>query len=137
MTWRRQLTALAVAAVLAVFHTWPLARDVAGQSRLDNADTALTTWIVSWVAHQLPQDPRACSTRRSFIPSGARSPTPSRCWRRARDPAHVFDAPIFHPERRTLAYSEPLLARGWRFHSAPPACRPPPPTTCWPWPASR
>ena len=51
----------------------------------------------------------ACSTRRSSIPSGARSPTPSRCWRRAR----------------------------WRFHSAPPACRPPPPTTCWPWPASR
>ena len=75
--------ALAVAAVLAVLHTWPLARDVAGQSRLDNADTALNTWIVSWVAHQLPRDPR-----------------------------RVFDAPIFHPERRTLAYSEPLLAPG-------------------------
>jgi len=83
VTRRRQATALAVAAVLAVFHTWPLASDLAGQSRLDNADTALTTWIVSWVAHQLPQDPR-----------------------------RVFDAPIFHPERRTLAYSEPLLAPG-------------------------
>ena len=83
MTWRRQVTALAVAAALAVFHTWPLASDVAGQSRLDNADTALTTWIVSWVAHQLPRDPR-----------------------------RLFDAPIFHPERRTLAYSEPLLAPG-------------------------
>ena len=29
-----------------------------------------------------------------------------------RDPRRVFDAPIFHPERRTLAYSEPLLAPG-------------------------
>ena len=83
MSWRRQGLTLAVAASLAVLHTWPLARDVSGQSRLDNADTALTTWIVSWVAHQLP-----------------------------RDPGHVFDAPIFHPERRTLAYSEHLLAQG-------------------------
>jgi hypothetical protein len=83
VSWRLQLAALAVAAALAVFHTWPLSRDLAGQSRLDNADTALTTWITSWVAHQLP-----------------------------RDPLHLFDAPIFHPERRTLAYSEPLIAPG-------------------------
>jgi hypothetical protein len=83
MTLRSQLAALAAAATLAVVHTWPLARDVAGQSRLDNADTALNTWALAWVADALPRQPR-----------------------------HVFDAPIFHPERRTLAYSEHLLAQG-------------------------
>ena len=75
--------ALVGAVVLTVLHTWPLATNPSGLSRLDNADTALTTWIVSWVAHALPRAPLA-----------------------------VFDAPIFHPERRTLAYSEPLLVPG-------------------------
>ncbi|MGE0363438.1 MAG: hypothetical protein AB7H93_17355 [Vicinamibacterales bacterium] len=83
MTVRAQLAALAAAVTLAVVHTWPLAGDVAGQSRLDNADTALNAWAVTWVADTLP-----------------------------RDPLRVFDAPIFHPERRTLAYSEHLLAQG-------------------------
>lgn len=92
MTWRPAAAALLVAATLAVVHTWPLAADVSGQSRLDNGDTALNTWIVAWVAHQLP-----------------------------RDPVRVFDAPIFHPERRTLAYSEHLLAQGamaWPLRAA-------------------
>ena len=80
---RRDLLALVGAALLAVLHTWPLASSPASLSRLDNADTALNTWIVSWVAHALPRAPLA-----------------------------VFDAPIFYPERRTLAYSEPLLAPG-------------------------
>jgi hypothetical protein len=83
VSWRRGAAALLLSTALAVAHTWPLARDLDGQSRLDNADTALNTWIVAWVAHQLP-----------------------------RDPVRVFDAPIFHPERRTLAYSEHLLAQG-------------------------
>jgi len=86
--WR----ALAVCVLLAVLHTWPLARDLSGQSRHDNADTTLNAWIVSWVAHALPRDP----------------------W-------HVFDAPMFHPERRTLAYSEPLLVPGvmaWPLRAA-------------------
>ena len=47
----------------------------------DVGDPLLNTWALAWVAHQLP-----------FAP------------------AHVFDANIFHPERRTLAYSETLLA---------------------------
>jgi hypothetical protein len=47
----------------------------------DVGDPLLNTWALSWVAHQLP-----------FAP------------------AHIFDANIFHPERRTLAYSETLLA---------------------------
>ena len=74
MTPKAHAAALGIAAALAVLHTWPLARDLAGQSRLDNADTALNTWAVVWVADTLPHRP-----------------------------THVFDAPIFHPERRTLA----------------------------------
>lgn len=80
---RRDLVALVAAVGFAVLHTWPLATDLSGLSRHDNADTTLNTWIVSWVAHLLP-----------------------------RDPARLFDAPMFHPERRTLAYSEPLILPG-------------------------
>ena len=47
----------------------------------DDGDPLLVTWILGWVAHQLP-----------------------------RAPAHLFDANIFFPERRTLAFSETLLA---------------------------
>ena len=88
----RALRALLVCVLLAVAHTWPLASDLGGLSRHDNADTTLNTWIVSWVAHAL-----------------------------SRDPIHVFDAPIFHPDRRTLAYSEPLLVPGalaWPLRAA-------------------
>ena len=65
---------------LAVIHTWPLASDLPHISRVDNADTELNAWAVSWVAHRLP-----------------------------RDPLHLFDANIFFPDRHTLAYSEPLI----------------------------
>lgn len=68
--------------VLAVIHTWPLARDPARLSRNDNADTVLNEWTLAWVAHQAP-----------------------------RDPLHLFDANIFFPERRTLAYSETMLVQ--------------------------
>ena len=61
-------------------HTWPLATDITHLSRLDNADTKLNAWGVSWVAHRLPQAPFG-----------------------------LFDANIFHPNRNTLAYSEPLI----------------------------
>lgn len=66
---------------LAVLHTWPLATSPAALSRHDNADAQLNAWIVAWVAHQLPRDPR-----------------------------HLFQANIFHPARDTLAFSEPLVA---------------------------
>ncbi len=46
----------------------------------DEGDPLLNAWAMAWVAHQLP-----------------------------RAPAHLFDANIFYPERRTLAYSETLL----------------------------
>ncbi|HTK28001.1 MAG TPA: hypothetical protein VL309_00510 [Vicinamibacterales bacterium] len=47
----------------------------------DDGDPLLNAWAIAWVAHQLP-----------------------------RAPAHLFDANIFYPERRTLAYSETLIA---------------------------
>ena len=78
-----RLTLLAVFAVLAVVHTWPLASAPSYYSRLDTADAQLNTWAMAWVARTLPTDPR-----------------------------HLFDASIFYPEKRTLAYSEPLIVQG-------------------------
>lgn len=49
----------------------------------DDGDPLFETWILAWVAHQLP-----------------------------RAPARIFDANIFYPERGTLAYSETLLLPG-------------------------
>ena len=66
--------------MLAIGHTWPLARNPAHLSRHDNRDTILNEWIVAWVAHQAP-----------------------------RDPIHLFDANAFYPERYSLAYSEAML----------------------------
>ena len=47
----------------------------------DDGDPLLNAWAIAWVAHQLPIAP-----------------------------AHIFDGNIFYPERRTLAFSETLLA---------------------------
>ena len=69
--------------VLAVAQTWPLASDPGRLARTDNADAALNIWAVSWVGTHLFSDP-----------------------------ARVFDANIFYPERRTLAYSEAMLLQG-------------------------
>lgn len=78
--WLAPPALLAVFLSLALLHTWPLASAPGTLSRLDNADTGLNTWIVAWVQHILP-----------------------------RDPLRLFDAPIFFPERHTLAFSEHLL----------------------------
>ena len=75
--------ALVLFVLLAVAHTWPLARDPAANSRVDNGDYSLNVWAVDWVARTLPADP-----------------------------AHLFDGNIFHPHRLTLAYSEPLILQG-------------------------
>ena len=82
MTWFRSGSrgAAAICLLLAVIHTWPLVTDPGTLSRNDNADAELNEWAMAWIAHQLP-----------------------------RDPAHLFDANIFYPERLTLAYSEPLI----------------------------
>ena len=79
----RTVAALALFVVLAAAETWPLVTSPGHLSRNDNADTMLNEWAIAWIAHQLP-----------------------------RDPLHVFDAPIFHPNRHTLAYSEPLITHG-------------------------
>ncbi len=50
---------------------------------MDNADTALNAWILSWVAHQVS-------------------------WA----PLHLFDANLFYPEPRTLAFSEHMVVQG-------------------------
>ena len=81
---------------LTVIHTWPLATDLPHLSRVDNADTELNAWAVSWIAHRLP-----------------------------RDPLHLFDANIFFPERYTqsgylavfvaVALGAALLARADRW----------------------
>ncbi len=65
---------------MAVAHSWPLASDPAHLSRLDNDDAALNTWVITWVAHIVP-----------------------------RQPLQLFNAPTFHPERNTLAYSEHMF----------------------------
>jgi hypothetical protein len=49
----------------------------------DDGDPLLNTWTLAWVAHQLP-----------------------------RAPARLFDANIFSPERKTLAFTETLLLPG-------------------------
>jgi hypothetical protein len=76
----RQSAIFITFALLAILHTWPLASDPAHLSRNDNADALLNEWIVAWVGHQAP-----------------------------RHPLKLFDANIFYPEPRTLAYSEYLM----------------------------
>ena len=82
LTMTRPGSALAVFALLAVVHTWPLASNPAHLSRNDTADTLLNTWTLAWVDHQVVHDPR-----------------------------HLFDANIFHPDRYTLAYSEAMFVQ--------------------------
>ena len=78
--WRRELSALALFALLAAAHTWPMASAPGRWCRNDNGDALLNEWALAWVAHQA-----------------------------VTDPLHLFDANIFHPERRTLALSEHLV----------------------------
>jgi hypothetical protein len=80
MTARRHAATLILFAALTIAHTWPLAAAPGYWSRVDNADYALNAWTLAWVVHQAP-----------------------------RDPLHLFDANIFYPERRTLAFSEHLV----------------------------
>ena len=80
---RLVLLSLLAFAALAVAHTWPLAGAPAHWSRIDNGDAALNIWAVNWVGSHLPHDP-----------------------------AHLFEANIFYPERHTLAYSEMMLVQG-------------------------
>lgn len=65
---------------MAVLHSWPLASNPSGLARLDNHDAELNTWTIAWVAHALPTNP-----------------------------LRLFEAPIFHPEQHSLAFSEHMF----------------------------
>jgi len=70
---------------LAMLMTWPLATglDRLGKTEPTNADGQFSIWNISWVARTLVVDP-----------------------------LHVFDANIYAPHKRTLAYSEANLLPG-------------------------
>jgi hypothetical protein len=77
--WARTAAAAALFIGLTLANTWPLAR--APGSRIgQHGDAFFSVWRLAWVAHQLRTDP-----------------------------IHLFDANIFYPERRTLAYSDAML----------------------------
>jgi hypothetical protein len=80
---RLVLIALLVFVALTAVHTWPIAAAPSHWARVDNGDGALNIWAVNWVGAHL-----------------------------FRDPAHVADANIFHPEKSALAYSEMMLVQG-------------------------
>jgi hypothetical protein len=71
---------LAIYCALTAVMTYPQARFLGHPVVPDLGDPLLSTWRLSWVAHQLP-----------------------------RDPLHLFDANIFHPERFTFAFSDAML----------------------------
>jgi hypothetical protein len=100
MNVRRHAVTFALFALMAAAHTWPLAAAPGRWSRVDHGDYSLNAWILAWVVHQAP-----------------------------RDPLHLFDANIFHPEPRTLAFSEHLVPQAivaapiiWAGGSAVLAC---------------
>jgi hypothetical protein len=69
-----------VFSALTVLMTYPQVRALDRAVTPDYGDPLFSTWRLAWFAHQLP-----------------------------RDPLHLFDANIFHPERFTLAYSDAML----------------------------
>jgi hypothetical protein len=79
---RRGFGVLVLYAALTIFFTWPQAAHM-GSMTVAHIDPPFSVWRLSWVAHQL--------------------------WTR---PAELFDANIFWPKRRTLAYSDAMLLEG-------------------------
>jgi len=74
---------IVITTCLTVAMTYPIALRLGSVGRVDNGDGSMAIWNVSWVARTL-----------------------------LTDPAHVFDANIFYPHRRTLSYSESNLGAG-------------------------
>src|SRR4051812_44295497 len=82
----RELVLVSLAGViLAMLMTWPLATGLGHLGRTDpnDADGQFSIWNISWVARTIVVDP-----------------------------LHVFDANIYAPHKRTLAYSEANLLPG-------------------------
>lgn len=76
---REILVVCAAYALLTVLMTWPLARHL-GTRHVRNPDMYVSAWTLAWVGHQA-----------------------------VRDPAHLFDANMYHPVRRSLAFGESHL----------------------------
>jgi hypothetical protein len=72
-----------VALAISVAVTWPMTARLGSSGRLENGDARFSIWNVSWVAHALTSDP-----------------------------ANVWNANIFYPQKGTLAYSEANLVAG-------------------------
>jgi hypothetical protein len=80
----REITGIvAIAAILTVVMTWPLAARFSTGGRTDKGDGLFSIWVVAWVSHALTTDS-----------------------------ARLFDANIFYPEKETLAYSEANIGAG-------------------------
>ena len=79
----RGVALVALAAVLVVAFTWPVAPRLGSVGRFDTGDGHWSIWCVAWVSHAL-----------------------------ATDPADLYDANIFYPHRDTLAYSENNIVAG-------------------------
>jgi len=77
---RRVWAAAGLFVLLTLIATYPIVRAPASYAFFNHADAQLNMWILAWDAHAL-----------------------------AHNPLSLFDANIFFPEPRTLAYSETLL----------------------------
>lgn len=80
---RDSLLVILAAIVLTVLFTWPMAARFERAGRVDSGDGRYSIWNVAWVAHALTTNP-----------------------------ARLYDANIFHPHTRTLAFSDPNLVSG-------------------------
>src|SRR5688572_17176985 len=83
----RKVAAFLLFLGLTLAMTWPQARHLSSRVH-DSDDSLLSIWRLSWVAHILPLSPR-----------------------------DLLNGNIFHPEPRTLAYSDAVLLQG--FAAAP------------------
>ena len=79
---RPVLLSLAAFVLLAAMHLWPMPSAPRHWSRVEG-DGALNVWAAGWVGHTL-----------------------------VHAPSRLFDANIFYPEERTLAFSEAMLVQG-------------------------
>ena len=79
---RPYLLPSALLLALTILFTWPQARYLGSRFAWHN-DPQFSIWRLAWIAHALGNDPR-----------------------------HLFDANIFHPNPRTLAYSDATLLEG-------------------------
>ena len=81
-TRRPLLAAIALLSALTVMITWPAALHLTTRVP-GHEDPLFSIWRLAWIAHALRHDPR-----------------------------HLFDANIFYPHLRTLAYSDAILFEG-------------------------